>query len=321
METVILFFIILVIFLYILIKKKEHFTNRKYIVSYTNNGEWGLNFLKKILPKIIKNKQVIFKQVKYPDLVIESVFKKKEIVKKKNYKFITISGESYNNKNYKKALFNILSIKSEDKKDIWRPHICWGLDNKKIDILKNKKFKKINERKNFLIYMAKNCVSERELFFKLISKRHKGCHAAGKCSNNIKLKNDKGRLNFSQNKDIFNNYKFVLCMENKIVPGYITEKIINAYLGGAIPIYWGDSKSVNYFFNPDSFININNFNRFNDCIDYILELNKNPEKMLQMQQINIFKDGKINDMFLDYQDNNPFINRTINKLNKLNIKF
>ena len=110
-------------------------------------------------------------------------------------------------------------------------------------------------------------------------------------------------------------------MENKIVPGYITEKILNAYLGGAIPIYWGDSKSVNYFFNPDSFININNFNSFNECIDYILELNKNPEKMLKMQQMNIFKEGIVNDMFLYYQENNPFIKKTIDKISKLNINW
>ena len=319
METTILLFMILVIFLFTIIKKKETFADKKYVVSHINRGEWGFRFIKIILPKI--KKKVEFKQVEYPDLVIESVFPRKEIVKKKNYKLITISGESYKSKNHKKALLNILSLKTANKKDIWFPYICWGFNDNKLDILINKKFKKINERKFFLIYLAKNCITERELFFKLINKKHEGCHAAGKCSNNIKLKKDKGRLSFSNNKYIFEDYKFVLCMENKIVPGYITEKILNAYLGGAIPIYWGDSKSVNYFFNPDSFININNFNSFNECIDYILELNKNPEKMLKMQQMNIFKEGIVNDMFLYYQENNPFIKKTIDKISKLNINW
>ena len=141
METTILLFMILVIFLFTIIKKKETFADKKYVVSHINRGEWGFKFIKIILPKI--KKKVEFKQVEYPDLVIESVFPRKEIVKKKNYKLITISGESYKSKNHKKALLNILSLKTANKKDIWFPYICWGFNDDKLDILINKKFKKI----------------------------------------------------------------------------------------------------------------------------------------------------------------------------------
>ena len=33
--------------------------------------------------------------------------------------------------------------------------------------------------------------------------------------------------------------KFVIAMENKARPGYFTEKIVNAALANAIPVYWG----------------------------------------------------------------------------------
>lgn len=35
------------------------------------------------------------------------------------------------------------------------------------------------------------------------------------------------------------NYQFNLCFENSYTPGYVTEKIIDSFLGGSHPIYWG----------------------------------------------------------------------------------
>lgn len=36
------------------------------------------------------------------------------------------------------------------------------------------------------------------------------------------------------------NYKFTLCFENAIFPGYVTEKIFDAILAGSVPVYLGD---------------------------------------------------------------------------------
>jgi hypothetical protein len=43
-----------------------------------------------------------------------------------------------------------------------------------------------------------------------------------------------------------------------------------------IPIYLGSS-NVNEYFNPRSFINVNNFNSFQDCIDYVLKVDNEQE--------------------------------------------
>ena len=56
--------------------------------------------------------------------------------------------------------------------------------------------------------------------------------------------------------NLFNQYKFVFVSENSISDGYITEKIFNCYLSRTIPIYFGSNK-IEYFFNNNSFININ----------------------------------------------------------------
>jgi len=34
-------------------------------------------------------------------------------------------------------------------------------------------------------------------------------------------------------------YQYNLCFENTYTPGYVTEKIVDSFLGGAYPIYWG----------------------------------------------------------------------------------
>ena len=47
--------------------------------------------------------------------------------------------------------------------------------------------------------------------------------------------------------DVFKNYRFVLAVENTQVYYYITEKIMIAFLSGAIPIYWGDKNIYEHF--------------------------------------------------------------------------
>ena len=63
-------------------------------------------------------------------------------------------------------------------------------------------------------------------------------------------------------------YKFAIAFENKQYPGYVTEKICDAYKSGCIPIYWG-TPDVTQDFNPSTFINANDFPDFDALIDHI----------------------------------------------------
>jgi len=54
--------------------------------------------------------------------------------------------------------------------------------------------------------------------------------------------------------EILPEYKFCLCPENSIYDGYITEKLIDAYAGGTVPIYSGDVSVVEDF-NVNAFMN------------------------------------------------------------------
>jgi hypothetical protein len=59
------------------------------------------------------------------------------------------------------------------------------------------------------------------------------------------------------NKEEFlSSYKFSIAMENSEGDGYISEKIVDSFLSGTIPIYYGDYM-VDEFINPKAYILIN----------------------------------------------------------------
>ena len=82
-------------------------------------------------------------------------------------------------------------------------------------------------------------------------------------------------------------------MENCIKEGYITEKIWNVYKGGAIPIFGGDSKSAELFFNKETYIDVNNFDSLNEAADYIFNLSFDKKKLKEIKSKQILNDPKI----------------------------
>jgi len=53
---------------------------------------------------------------------------------------------------------------------------------------------------------------------------------------------------------VLGDYKFCLCPENGLHPGYVTEKLFDAYAAGCVPLYYGDI-SGNPGINQRAFIN------------------------------------------------------------------
>ncbi|WQW74728.1 fucosyltransferase [Helicobacter pylori] len=94
------------------------------------------------------------------------------------------------------------------------------------------------------------------------------------------VKNTLG-YNVKNKNEFLSQYKFNLCFENSQGYGYVTEKIIDAYFSHTIPIYWG-SPSVAKDFNPKSFVNVHDFNNFDEAIDYIKYLHTHPNAYLDM---------------------------------------
>jgi hypothetical protein len=89
--------------------------------------------------------------------------------------------------------------------------------------------------------------------------------------------------------NIIGSYKFIICFENTKMETYTTEKIVNAYLAGTIPIYWG-SHSIKNIFNIDSmlFLEDETEESFEKLINKIIELDSDDSKYLEFINRPIF---------------------------------
>jgi hypothetical protein len=77
--------------------------------------------------------------------------------------------------------------------------------------------------------------------------------------------------------DLLKDYKFSLCPENSIYDGYVTEKLIDAYAGGTLPLYSG-TKTVDIDFNQNSFVNYQNFGYMDKFINCVKHWDVTPEE-------------------------------------------
>jgi hypothetical protein len=54
------------------------------------------------------------------------------------------------------------------------------------------------------------------------------------------------------------NYQYMFCLENDLYPGYVTEKLVEAYVCETVPLYWGATDG-NTYLNSRSFMNLRDF--------------------------------------------------------------
>lgn len=136
--------------------------------------------------------------------------------------------------------------------------------------------------------------SFREEFFDKLS-RYIKVDSGGRYLNNLENKEPvKNKLEFQR------NYRFSLAFENSSLPGYTTEKIIDAWAAGTIPIYWGDPE-VQKQFNPEAFLAVEGENDIDAVINKIIEINENEALYEKMVHQPIFTEQQYRD-YLRYDE-------------------
>jgi hypothetical protein len=130
----------------------------------------------------------------------------------------------------------------------------------------------IKEKSGFATFVVSNpnC-KERNEFFKKLHERV-WVDSGGRAFNNIdhSLDTEADKIEFLSTR------KFNICFESMQHPGYTTEKILHAFYAGTVPIYWG-SETVTSDFNEEAFINVSDFRNFDEAIEYILAVDKDPD--------------------------------------------
>lgn len=95
----------------------------------------------------------------------------------------------------------------------------------------------LRQRNKFCAILVSNGGRKRTLFRNLAFEKlnaYKKVDSGGSWNNNIGYK-------VSAKITWLRNYKFNICFENSSYPGYLSEKLYEAYISGCIPIYWGDT--------------------------------------------------------------------------------
>ena len=143
-----------------------------------------------------------------------------------------------------------------------------------------------NERPYLAAYVASHSPPHRDDFFRELRALDNTVDGLGK-ANHTKDISEKVGEKWWEAVDYYKNYIFGFAMENTYEDGYITEKIMNVYIGGAIPLYWGTSR-VKEIFNPESFVYLNDFTSLKDAAKYVKELSNDEQRMKKMREASIF---------------------------------
>jgi len=292
----IIFFCILLFYYFIFYKKQiEWFSNNiEYYNWWTNpdSSKMPTNSVKKLFTELCEN-------LNYDTIKIYSVFDWEESQPiKKNDKTLLIqySGESYY-KNPEWFDINIIPTNIKDRNIVIMPSSYMYIFTNNIDMSQLvKKREYIKNKSQFCLFSVSNdkCKERNQMFNELT--KYKKVDSCGKYLNNIIAPEAD---NIHEYLDFINKYKFMICFENTSISNYFTEKLINAYIGNTIPIYWG-CPNINDYVNMDAILYLPpNYTEedMKSLINKISYLDNNEEAYKKKYESIFFKDSKIPDEF------------------------
>lgn len=141
------------------------------------------------------------------------------------------------------------------------------------------------KRTKFCAAVISNNRSSTKFRIKFINElnKYKKIDMGGRFNNNVgKIKN---KIKF------FTSYKFSISLENSEGDGYLSEKMIDSFLSGTIPIYYGDYM-VDEYINPNSYILIRGDQDIKEKIEYIKKIDNDDELYRKILKENVFIDPK-----------------------------
>ena len=81
--------------------------------------------------------------------------------------------------------------------------------------------------------------------------------------------------------DLFKQYRFALCFENSIFPGYYTEKPVHAWAGGCVPLYFSD-RFADRDFNPAAIVNRIEFATLDEFRQHVARLDASQDAQAEI---------------------------------------
>jgi hypothetical protein len=173
--------------------------------------------------------------------------------------------DSYNNTNFYLPLIYICMNHTESKQN----HAKYTLSSEECATARQISLNEIQRKTGFASAFINNPHQMRLRAIKELSKTDK-INVFGRSVGNY-VKDKVGEAS---------KYWFNICFENDLYPGYVTEKILEAWMAKAIPLYWGmDTAKI---LNSKAYINLNDFESLEDYVNFISRLYKDEDKMIEM---------------------------------------
>lgn len=167
--------------------------------------------------------------------------------------------------------FAITSIKLDDPRAFHAPYYSLWRDARDLVRSDAEDWEAELRRKtgfcSFLVGYADRSVRVRSAFFQKLHAR-KRVDSGGGGLNNLGRRVPPG---VPAKREFLRQYKFHIAFENSDVPGYTTEKIVDAFAARSVPVFWGDI-TVKEQFNPQAFIDRRDFDSDEACIEHILRV-------------------------------------------------
>ena len=228
------------------------------------------------LPLLKKHFDVTVTRVK-PDVVIHSLFNGMKETRQQTCKKILFTGENNRPKDYPTDF--AISFDPHDAKNYFLP--LWQFYLMLRPELKAFLFNKVRHEEferfcSFVVTNSNNFL--RNAMFQSLMK-YKRVHSYGRYSTN-----DFELINLTEGKywrdvkfKFFNDHthKFAITFENNSHPFYCTEKLMDGFLGGSVPIYWGCGR-VGQHFNEKAFINGNKLGT--SVVDEVIKIDKDKKR-------------------------------------------
>ena len=283
------------------------------------NGFWGgfiektdginVDFFIKLLTDVYNEEINISDNLDDSDILVESVFIKNEYINYKKWKATFLfTGESYYANctlEYLSSYTCILGFNNTIDNFVELPlYILYFKLNPTMTFEPVKNIK----NNNVSVVISNENSLERIIFLERLEKRMNVLYGGG-YKNNIG-----GRLegHFASDSlhNFYKNSKFAITMENTSIDHYITEKLINGFRAGIIPVYWG-SPHISEHFNTKRFLILEDDTEtsINAVIDRMV--NMSDEEYFQIVNQPIFNNGINIDIIY---------NKAINNIKKLVIK-
>ena len=156
----------------------------------------------------------------------------------------------------------------------------------------------LNRKKFFcnFIYGHQSFSNKREQLFNALDK-YKHVESFGTFLNN---QPDKRTVRGTSKYEVLRDSKFTIAGESVVYPGFNTEKIRHPLQHNSIPIYAGDPliKSV---FNPKSFIYMEDFETLNDLVDYVISIDSDDQKYVEMIMEPPVRDGYCTELYQEFK--------------------